>query len=200
MGQRLNIEIKENGKVLANAYYHWSGFTSSSLELTELILTNINSVKYKDKTVKAIKLLETTGAGLTDIERSFGQKTIKDYSTYDFAECTGRNDGLISISEKGIEITQLWEDARVEINLDSETVKFDAIQRYTKEEYIKNYEDYGKGKYDELPIHPIKFENIPFDKFSEFNKMMRELIYKGIYNIRTYDSEDVIVFIEINWK
>lgn len=27
MGQRLNIEIHENGKCLANAYYHWSGYT-----------------------------------------------------------------------------------------------------------------------------------------------------------------------------
>jgi hypothetical protein len=28
MGQRLNIEIVKNGDVLANSYYHWSGFSN----------------------------------------------------------------------------------------------------------------------------------------------------------------------------
>ena len=71
MGQRLNIEIKENGTTLANAYYHWSAYTDSSLELTEHILKNIDSVEHENSTVKAIKLLETTGAGLTEQEKVF---------------------------------------------------------------------------------------------------------------------------------
>ena len=33
MGQRLNIEIKKDSKVLANAYYHWSAYTSSALQM-----------------------------------------------------------------------------------------------------------------------------------------------------------------------
>ena len=33
MGQRLVIEIKEGDTVLANAYYHWSGYTETSLIL-----------------------------------------------------------------------------------------------------------------------------------------------------------------------
>lgn len=39
MGQRLNIEIKrrKDNKVLANSYYHWSAYTSSSLHLAEEI-------------------------------------------------------------------------------------------------------------------------------------------------------------------
>ena len=49
MGQRLNIEIIENGKVLANAYYHWSGYTSSSLELTQEILEAIEKINYEDR-------------------------------------------------------------------------------------------------------------------------------------------------------
>ena len=34
MGQRLNIEIWNESKRLANAYYHWSGYTSSTLDET----------------------------------------------------------------------------------------------------------------------------------------------------------------------
>ena len=33
MGQRLNIEIKKDSKVLANSYYHWSAYTSSALQM-----------------------------------------------------------------------------------------------------------------------------------------------------------------------
>lgn len=32
MGQRLNLSINKNGKVLANCYYHWSGYTNSAIQ------------------------------------------------------------------------------------------------------------------------------------------------------------------------
>lgn len=31
MGQRLNLEFQYGDKVIANAYYHWSGYTIDSL-------------------------------------------------------------------------------------------------------------------------------------------------------------------------
>ena len=37
MGERLNIEIVKGKKVLANAYYHWSGFTRTAMETTNTI-------------------------------------------------------------------------------------------------------------------------------------------------------------------
>lgn len=33
MGQRLNIEIWKDGKVLANAYYHWSAYSVCAVDL-----------------------------------------------------------------------------------------------------------------------------------------------------------------------
>ena len=38
MGQRLNIEIWNEGKRLANAYYHWSGYSFSTLYETMKII------------------------------------------------------------------------------------------------------------------------------------------------------------------
>lgn len=32
MGQRLNIEIHNNGELLTNCYYHWSGYTKCALD------------------------------------------------------------------------------------------------------------------------------------------------------------------------
>lgn len=43
MGQRLNIQIEDNDTninetvVLANCYYHWSGYSSSVMELVDKI-------------------------------------------------------------------------------------------------------------------------------------------------------------------
>ena len=72
MGERLNLEIRYNNKPLANSYYHWSGYTRSALELTENILDEMISRNWltgwnnsKESIVKAIRLLETTEAGMS---------------------------------------------------------------------------------------------------------------------------------------
>ena len=68
MGQRLNIQFEDNTGVLANAYYHWSGYTSSAMLLTNQIISSdlIDDTSISNK-VKAVKLLELTGAGLTEM-------------------------------------------------------------------------------------------------------------------------------------
>jgi len=193
MGQRLNIEIIENGKVLANAYYHWSGYTSSSLELTQEILEAIEKINYEDRVINAIKLLEETGAGLTDNEIEYAKKYIKNFDKYTFKACTGRNDGLIAISDKGIKETEYWEEARVEINLTNKIVNFKAVWESTKEEFEK---DYDNIKYDDIPIYNIKFDNIPFKNFAEFKDLISNLIDNEIYKIRLNNDEKVYCFIE----
>lgn len=77
MGQRLNIEIINNGQVLANAYYHWSAYTLSSLELVAKVLSAYNkisldtseAVRLAEYQEKAVWALQSTGAGLPDDER-----------------------------------------------------------------------------------------------------------------------------------
>lgn len=100
MGQRLNLEIKTNDKTLANCYYHWSGYTSSALELTKIILDNLSDKELTQD--YAVELLKLTGAGNSD-----------------------RNDGLIGITDKDIEDTRYWAEASVFINLESRKVKLD---------------------------------------------------------------------------
>ena len=70
MGQRLNLEIWNNGKLLANAYYHWSAFTESSAEIISKALNYIENNTLEDNNVLlyAIRILESTGAGLTEDE------------------------------------------------------------------------------------------------------------------------------------
>jgi hypothetical protein len=97
MGQRLNIEIRKDDKILANAYYHWSGYASSSLKLTSKILKNIDNVNFDNDVVKAVKLLEVTGAGLTKSELDFLNDNMRNTA---FKGAIDRNNGLIAILYK----------------------------------------------------------------------------------------------------
>lgn len=118
MGQRLNIQIEANDtdtnetKVLANCYYHWSGYTSSAMELVnEIVESGIYKLDILDPVEKAIRLLEATGAGLAEDELT------ELYNTPKYKVSTNRNDGLIAISEEGTNRVAEWEESRVTINL-----------------------------------------------------------------------------------
>ena len=93
MGQRLNIEITDGEKGYANAYYHWSGYTESSLELAKQIIDSISHCKY-EKVTRAIgiAILEVTGAAITDEEYDICKIGTR-------LNSADRNNGLIAVSE-----------------------------------------------------------------------------------------------------
>ena len=140
MGQRLNIQIEANDtdtnetKVLANCYYHWSGYTSSAMELVyEMVSSGIYNLDIPDPVEKAIRLLEETGAGLAKDEFT------AEYPEDKYKIATHRNIGLIAISEKGIDETMHWEESRVTINLTTGSINmsgmvYDVTDEFSKEE------------------------------------------------------------------
>lgn len=163
MGQRLNIEIKKKGKRLANCYYHWSGYTRTSLKLIQEILSNMYDYKdVENDNRQAILLLETTGAGLIESEYDTLPETEKKYHRIG----TNRNNGLIAITDKEMNNTEEWEEARVTINLwgeqpddlqllfsnSVESIDFDVVYQYESKEEILEYVD-----------------NVDFDNIVEFN-------------------------------
>ena len=180
MGQRLNIEIRKDNKVLANAYYHWSGYTSSSLELTSEILKNIDNVNFDNDVVKAVKLLEITGAGLTSSELEILSEELK---SIDFEKAIDRNEGLIAISEKGINDTQYWEEARVEIHLDTQKIKLDLYWDIDEEDFVD--EDLTN-----LYETTIDYKEVSFENFNNLKDEILEIIknenYYFIYNNEKY--------------
>ncbi len=180
MGQRLNIEIKKDDKVLANAYYHQSGYTSSALVLTDEILKNIDNVNFDNDVVRAVKLLEVTGAGLTSSEIDNLNEGIRNIN---FKKAINRNEGLIAISEKEIEETQYWEEARVEIHLDTQNIILDLYWYIDEDEYDK----------DDLPDFyeaTIDYKKVSFEKFNSLKEEILENIknknYYFIYNNEKY--------------
>ena len=177
MGQRLNIEIMENERIYANAYYHWGAYTSQGLSYVKEILEGINPIldkEYSDKTVTAIKILELTGAGLTEEELEFANKN------FDYKECKGRNSGLIAISEKGMKETQNWEESRITIDITNRIVYFGVYYDYESVESYK--EEYGDCRYEQLDID---ISTIGFDEFNEVKEKIDNLKLEGFVNSLT---------------
>lgn len=153
MGQRLNIEIKKGDKTLANAYYHWSAYSSSACGMAVDIMNFMKENPQScDDVLYAIRLLEHTGAGLTHfnpseeekeqaknlykseyyekwLARPSERKTAMDmFPNEVFKNCYGRNEGLLAITEYGINETRDWEEGRVTIDIGEQRVGFDVYR------------------------------------------------------------------------
>lgn len=183
MGERLNIEIVKNKELLANCYYHWSGFSSSAVNLAIDIINNYDYVKkYKVENVKnkdllfAIRLLETTGAGTNESEKS---NTIKKIGLIDgnitLKTCKGRTEGIIETSKEGMEETRSWEEERVTIDIENKTVKFRAFDEISEED--------KKEYYDDKTFETINtnFDNISFEDIFELKAFINKAGYRNQY-------------------
>ncbi len=170
MGQRLNVEIKFNGSTLANAYYHWSGYTRSSLRiLSEVIrtfkdkysvpkavdlwdyaeqnetFTDVNIERYQKDKQKlmaiALDLLQSTGATLT-MEQVFYLKNFKHIQVEEPATVS-RNAGLIGFSPDAIDMTRQWEEARVVYDFGRDVMDLEVWWLRSEEEMISDYQAEG---------------------------------------------------------
>ena len=177
MGQRLNLEIWNNGKVLANAYYHWSAYTDSSAAIVNTAINYIknNPLQNDNDLLYAIRILEATGAGLTteEIEHAKLRPSLEGAT---FAECNGRNTGLIGISNEAIRSTRDWQEYSVFVFLDEKRISFRVIftQRAWQWEREQRV-DYGNAKADarELEIADFNFDDIKFDAWDELNEFLQ---------------------------
>ena len=181
MGQRLNIEIKNKGKVLANSYYHWSRFSKSALKLTKKIIDNFDEIQEDNEIIRAVRLLGLTGEGLTRNAIDYAYKNIKGFDlTLDdgkgfLSKCLipitkGRNEGLIDISDEEMEDTRCWEEGRITVNIDSKTFDFNVLFKMSLKKFIEEYEDV---KIENLKEVPFDFENIPFNKIDELIEFVK---------------------------
>ena len=174
MGQRLNIQIEANDtdtnetKVLANCYYHWSGYTSSAMELVnEIVKSGIYNLDILDPVEKAIRLLEATGAGLANDELT------DIYNEPKYRIATGRNSGIIAISEVGTSRVVDWEKSRVTINLTTGSINmsdmfYDETDVYSREDR----QNHQKNLYE------LKADlNSSFDTFQDLYIELNDNLY-----------------------
>ena len=189
MEQRLNIQIEANDtdtyetKVLANCYYHWSGHTSSAMELVKVIVdSGIYNLDTLDPVEKAIRLLEETGAGLAIDELT------DTYNEPKYKVATSRNNGLIAISEEGTNRIAEWEESRVTINLTTGSINMsdmvyeetDVFSRADRETKLKN-------------LYELKADlNSSFDTFHALYIELTENVFKTSHECDMFVQENCI--------
>lgn len=192
MGQRLIITIRAFDEDIAAIYYHWSAYTLSALYTVKELLENVKwkEAKSEDELIIAItRFLEKT-SGCVDGEDMEEFKTR--YPTMQFKTEGSRNDGLISISDAGIERTQGWAEGNITIDFDEETIYNDTIWWYGCKE---NFEEEKGSDDDDFDLNPDEFPKIPIDpndfKFSQLDQVIKELddgSYYHCYNGEVYEN------------
>ena len=175
MGQRLNIEVsrKKDNKILANSYYHWSAYTYSSLKLANEIIENIYDVIRNNKVsdeIKAIQLLQTTGAGLLEQEYNTLNEEDKKYCSL----ATNRDLGLISFTEKGMEETRTWEESRLTITIDFDNKEYDFVGDKNRVDF-EVYFPISREEIEECYKEELKSGKINLDKMVEFNFDLQDM-------------------------
>ena len=161
MGQRLVVTIKNNGEDLAKIYYHWSAYTVSALwEASKLVNCIFN---HKDETEKELKLrlirfCEENGGGISGDDYEF--EYIKNMYPNEVFKTDGysRNNGLISLSERGMEEAQSWSEGDLDILIDEEMIN-NGVYCYWEslEDYNEEVKSWGEEYADEL----LTIENVP---------------------------------------
>lgn len=175
MGQRLNIEIrrKKDNKILANSYYHWSAYTYSSLKLANEIIENIYDVIRNNKVsdeIKAIQLLQTTGAGLLEQEYNTLNEEDKKYCSL----AIDRDLGLISFTEKGMEETRTWEESRLTITIDFDNKEYDFVGDKNRVDF-EVYFPISREEIEECYKEELKSGKINLDEVVEFNFDLQDM-------------------------
>ena len=189
MEQRLNIQIEANDtdtyetKVLANCYYHWSGHTSSAMELVKVIVdSGIYNLDTLDPVEKAIRLLEETGAGLAIDELT------DTYNEPKYKVATSRNNGLIAISETGTNRVIELQESIVTINLTTGSINmsdmfYDETDEFSKEVLETKLKNLYKLKAD---------LNSSFDTFQTLYTELTENVYPSTDGYDMFVQEDCI--------
>lgn len=173
MGQRLNLEIRANGKPLANCYMHWSAYTLSAGEIVKDIL-NSNHIFDEPTVETAIILIQegspAAGIGITDIEEA---KKILPLQLC--VPAVDRNEGIIAITESGMDQNRDWAEGTVVIDIVKHEINFDVWFEFDDED------DWGAEK-------PIKYcwttskmdcMALAYDEFSEFVHAVKEFLDKS---------------------
>lgn len=173
MGQRLNIEIEAGDKTIANAYYHERACTTNALQLVNVMFDYVYRTRdtYQNEQEFALRLLEATGAKLTEEEHTYA--TTLSLKTKPFIQpAVNRNDGLIALSENGMHETRKSEDLRVRVKIDIENRSlavafndaFDVI-------YLKDYKKWLENEGLEYDENANLYDETMIDAFTKDDYM-----------------------------
>lgn len=217
MGQRLVVNIKSGDETIANAYYHWSGYTMCAMEIMLCMISKgikpLEDLSENKQKAEAIKMLVNTGGSLSVETRDIVEQNKELHDLIDdeetFAE-PDRNRGLIAIEEQ-CENNLSYAEGIVDVypdkgyfdmgdmvfgssaSEDSEEVKF-ALESILIDEGIENIDDDEVPKFFEMFGDKIKNANVDLYniKFDDAKEVAEELNKCSGYYFFINGERDVI--------
>lgn len=187
MGQRLVVSVKNHGKDLAKIYYHWSAYTVSALMEARNVVNciyNHNDETEKELQLRLIRFCEENGGGIRAngkefayIQNMFPNETFRtgDYS---------RNNGLIALSEEGMDDLQSWSEGDIDIIIDEDVIINSVYWSYENfDAYKESMEELG-GDVEELEdIEDIDYDLSEID-IEDIDHVINALQHKNGFVVR----------------
>lgn len=170
MGQRLAVNINKNDKILANAYYHWSGYSYASLETIMPIIGILENYDLENFDVAdAIKVLQTTGAEVTDEEIKYCNENNIEVKRQ--TENINRNQGLVAVSEEEIKNTLDWAEEIIDIYVDEKQICYGVYWDVDEDEIEKE----AKEENREIKIIDLELKDFPIVDFKDVSCLMNKI-------------------------
>lgn len=192
MGQRLVITVQKNEKELAKIYYHWSAYTTSALYEARDLINHLKD-DYKserDLQLDLIRFVEGRGGCIDGGKGSKEFNKIQEiFPDEEFSFNGSRNEGLIAITEDGMDEMQRWSEGDLIIDLDDNLITNEVLYYYRD---IEQFNEYHEKDYtlDKIPELKNDIEYIPFDNL---NNVIEELNEDNwVYRRGTLKSGDEI--------
>lgn len=178
MGQRLNLQIEYEGTPLANAYYHWSAYSTSAASLASEAVNAyydiINEEPDINSVLLAVRMLEATGAGFNETEIKLLEVSSSMFlKHYHVRKSINRNEGLISITKEGMADTCRYEEGRVTLDLYYQKMFFEVFRVDSVEDFLEWNEDYTEEDINKLSEWEGSTYEVPFDEVEDFYERLR---------------------------
>ncbi len=169
MGQRLVTTIRQDGKDIAAVYYHWGAYSVSALyhvqDLINCLFDSENPIK--DLRLRLIRHLESTGGGIDGSQNFVEHDRIKGMYPKETFKMEGidRNNGLIALSEEGINSLNDWSEGDITIDLDAGRV-FNNVGFEETLESVMDWKEDVKTMED-IPKYEASFFDFPVEEIEE---------------------------------
>lgn len=215
MGQRLDIEIIKNNKVVGNCYYHWGAYTASALELSKGIIESYNAIEDKNIPDEVIAVMSFSNAKNLNIDKNtfelveqypgLSEESLKymkeKYPEHEWKVYVDRNAGIIGVTEDDMNFISSLAEGIVMIDLDSKTVDAsNMLVVFAEESFIEDWdisEDQldADGKLIRDEYRELEYSELGAIPFDEIDNALA--IIDGVSClISKNDTENIYIVIE----
>ena len=181
MGQRLVVTIHAFNEDIAKIYYHWSAYSLSALQEANDIINGVdweNAKDVRDLQYKLIRFVEEAGGCIDGNEREY-QAIQEMFPGKEFKKEGSRNDGLIALTEQGMDDLEYWSEGDLTIDFDDEQVWNCVIDCYQSLEEVNDsyFYDGDEDRFSDNDFIEVNadFENIQFKDLDRVIDIMDKL-------------------------